>query len=68
MSRRLKSTNVKHQVRELLDQLPDNCSVEDVQYELYLLEQIRRGEQSLRDEGGISHDDVKRRAALLPKK
>ena len=68
MSSRVKSPNVKNQVRELLERLPDNCSVEDVQYELYVLEKIRRGEESLREEGGISHDDVKRRVASWPKR
>ncbi len=34
-------TNVKQQVRELLDRLPDDCSVEDIQYQLYVTQTIR---------------------------
>lgn len=35
-------TNTKQQVREILDQLPDDCSLEDVQYRLYVVEMLRR--------------------------
>jgi hypothetical protein len=31
----------KEQVQKVLEQLPDDCSVEDVQYELYVLERLR---------------------------
>ncbi len=55
--------NVKEQVRSLLDQLPDNCTLDDLQYHLYVLEKIRGGEESLeRNGGGIPQDEVKRRA------
>jgi hypothetical protein len=30
----------KDEVRELLDKLPENCSLEDVQYHLYVIEKI----------------------------
>lgn len=32
---------VKQQVRDVLEQLPDDCSIEDVQYRLYVLETLR---------------------------
>jgi predicted transcriptional regulator len=34
--------NVKRQVQEILKHLPEDCSVEDVQYHLYVIEKIRR--------------------------
>lgn len=34
--------NAKAQVREVLDRLPDDCSLEDVQYHLYVAEKLRR--------------------------
>ena len=34
--------DTKQQVRTILDQLPDDCSVEDVQYHLYVIEKLRR--------------------------
>jgi hypothetical protein len=54
---------VKRQIREMLEQLPDDCTVEDVQYQLYLIEKINRSEKALQHDGGISHDEVKRRVA-----
>jgi predicted transcriptional regulator len=35
-------SGVKQQIREVLDQLPDDCSVEDVQYRLFVLETLRK--------------------------
>jgi hypothetical protein len=32
----------KEQVQKVLQELPDDCTVEDVQYELYVLERLRR--------------------------
>src|SRR5579883_2499036 len=34
---------LKQAVEQLLDKLPDNSSVEDIQYHLYVLEKGRRG-------------------------
>jgi predicted transcriptional regulator len=33
----------KQEVSELLNRLPDDCSLEDVQYHLYVLQKIERG-------------------------
>ncbi len=33
----------KQEVSELLDRLPDDCSLEDIQYHLYVLQKIERG-------------------------
>ncbi|MCF6336524.1 MAG: hypothetical protein L3J84_01035 [Gammaproteobacteria bacterium] len=31
-------------VKDLIDHLPDDTSIEDIQYHLYVLEKIRRGQ------------------------
>jgi predicted transcriptional regulator len=33
----------KQTVRDLLDKLPDDCSIDDVLYHLYVLQRISRG-------------------------
>ena len=33
----------KQEVRNLLNRLPDDCSLEDVQYHLYVLQKVERG-------------------------
>jgi predicted transcriptional regulator len=51
---------VKEQVRVLLDQLPSDCTFEDVQYGLFVLEKIRRGRESIDRGEGIPHEEVER--------
>lgn len=33
----------KEEVQRLLNDLPDDCTLEDVQYHLYVLEKVKRG-------------------------
>jgi len=33
----------KDEIKALLDKLPDDCSLEDIQYHLYVVEKIHRG-------------------------
>lgn len=54
-------STVKEEVRGLLDKLPDNCSLEDVQYHLYVVEKIRRGIERADKEGTISQGEVERK-------
>jgi len=51
----------KDKVRALLDKLPDDCSIEDVQYYLYVVEKIHKGIERAEKEGSISQDDVERK-------
>ncbi|MBM4053546.1 MAG: hypothetical protein FJ264_02510 [Planctomycetes bacterium] len=51
----------KEEVKALLDKLPDNCSLEDVQYHLYVIEKIRRGIERAEKEGVLSQDEVERK-------
>jgi hypothetical protein len=53
--------SVKEEVATLLDSLPDDCSVEDIQYHLYVLEKVRRGLERADSEGSISQDDAEAR-------
>ena len=51
----------KQDVRELLDHLPDDSTLEDIHYHLYVLEKIRRGEIRAKTEGTLTQDDVEAR-------
>ena len=51
----------KQDVRELLDHLPDDSTLEDIHYHLYVLEKIRRGEARAQDEGTLTQNDVEAR-------
>jgi predicted transcriptional regulator len=37
----------KQEAAELLSQLPEDVSIEDIQYHLYVLDKIRRGRQAV---------------------
>lgn len=54
-------STAKDEVKALLDKLPDNCSLEDVQYHLYVVEKIHRGLERAEKEGVLSHDEVERK-------
>lgn len=50
----------KHAVRALLDRLPDDCSVEDVLYHLYVLQAVERGQADAAGGRTVSHEEVER--------
>jgi len=51
----------KQQVESLLHKLPDNCSLEDIQYHLYVLEKVQRGLETARTSGTLSHQEAEQR-------
>ena len=51
----------KEEVKSLLDKLPDECTLEDVQYHLYVVEKIQRGIDRANLEGTLSQEDVERK-------
>ncbi len=51
----------KQQVESLLHKLPDNCSLEDIQYHLYVLEKVRRGLDEARSSGTLSQEEAEKR-------
>ncbi len=53
--------SAKQDVKDLLDQLPDEATLEDIHYHLYVLEKIRRGEQRATTEGTLTQDEVEAR-------
>ncbi len=53
-------STAKEDVKALLDKLPDDCSLEDIQYHLYVVEKIRRGIERAETETVLSQDDVER--------
>jgi hypothetical protein len=50
----------KERVRDLLDRLPDDCSVDDVLYHLYVIQSIDRGMADVASGRTTPHDEVER--------
>ncbi|MBE9103640.1 hypothetical protein IQ229_01365 [Nostoc cf. edaphicum LEGE 07299] len=51
----------KEKVQSLLNQLPDDCSIEDIQYHLYVIEKVSRGLEAADIEGVITQEEVEKR-------
>ncbi len=51
----------KQDVESLLNKLPDNSSVEDIQYHLYVLDKVRGGLEDARVNGTLSQEEVETR-------
>jgi len=50
----------KDAVRELLDRLPDDCSLEDVLYHVYVVQQAEEGLRAALEGRVIPHEQVMR--------
>lgn len=53
--------SLKQNVEQMIRSLPDNCTAEDIQYHLYVLDKIQKGRQDIRDGKGITHEEAKAR-------
>jgi hypothetical protein len=51
----------KKEVESLLKKLPDNCSLEDIQYHLYVIEKIQRGIEVAEKKGVVSQEEAEKR-------
>jgi hypothetical protein len=54
-------STAKEEVHALLSRLPDDCSIEDIQYHLYVIEKVRNGLDAADTEGAISQEEVEQR-------
>ena len=51
---------IKQSVIELLDKLPENCTLDEIQYHLYVLQTVERGRQEFAQGKKLRHEDVMR--------
>ena len=51
----------KEEVEELLGKLPNDCSLEDIQYHLYVLEKVRNGIVAAETGGTVPQEEVEAR-------
>jgi len=53
----------KQQVASMLQQLPDDCSLEDIQYHLYVIEKIKNGVARAETDGVIPQQSAEKHLA-----
>ena len=54
-------STAKEEVEALLSKLPDDCSIEDIQYHLYVIDKVRKGLEAADSQGTISQEEVEQR-------
>jgi hypothetical protein len=54
-------STAKEEVQSLLSKLPDDCSLEDIQYHLYVIEKVRNGLEAAESHGTISQEEIEQR-------
>lgn len=52
-------TTAKQEVEQLLGHLPDDSTLEDIQYHLYVLEKIRRGQADMAAGRTYTHEEAR---------
>ena len=52
---------IKRQVIDLVKSLPDDCTLEDVQYHLYVREKVERGMRAIRQGRVVSQEQAEKR-------
>ena len=51
----------KQEVSDLLNRLPDDCTLEDVQYHLYVLQKIERGLKDIEEGRVYTQEEVEKK-------
>lgn len=54
-------STAKEEVEALLNKLPDDCSLEDIQYHLYVIEKVRNGLEVADSQGAVTQEAVEER-------
>ncbi len=56
-------TTAKDDVRALLERLPDDASLNDIQYHIYVRQKIERGLDAIRQGNVVSQEEIEKRMA-----
>lgn len=57
------TVTAKQEVQKVLDKLPDDASLEQIQYHLYVLQRIEEGRRAIDEGRVIPHEEVEKRMA-----
>lgn len=49
---------IKDKIQSILNQLPDDCSIEDIQYHLYVLEKVHQGLNAADRQATLPQEEV----------
>jgi predicted transcriptional regulator len=52
---------IKEAVIQMVQSLPDDCTIEDIQYHLYIREKVERGVKAIEEGDVVSEEEADRR-------
>jgi len=58
----------KEEVRRILESLPEDATLEDIQYRIYVRQAIASGLRDIEQRGVVSHDEAERRMSRWTEK
>jgi predicted transcriptional regulator len=61
------AATAKQEVEQLLEQLPDTSTLEDIQYHLYVLEKIKRGRSDIANGRSYTAEEARKRLSRWQK-
>ena len=53
-------STAKQQVESLLQRLPEDCTLEDIQYHLYVLDKVQLGLDDAHKNGTVTQEEVEK--------
>lgn len=53
--------NVKEEAIQLIERMPNDCSIEDILYHLYVKKKVDQGLRDIEEGRVLSHDEMKAR-------
>ncbi len=62
------SATAKQEAQKILDALPDDASLEQIQYHLYVVQKIEAGLRDAEEGRVLSQEEVERRIAKWPER
>ncbi|HWB54897.1 MAG TPA: hypothetical protein VG722_11915 [Tepidisphaeraceae bacterium] len=51
----------KQEVQTVLESLPEDCTLEDVQYRLYVIQKVKSGLEAVDRGEGVEHEEATKR-------
>lgn len=58
------ATTIRDEARQLVDQMPDDATWDDVLYQVYVRQSIEAGLEDIREGRVVSSDEVQRRLGI----
>ena len=52
----MEAIDIKRQAHNLIDRLPDDCDIDDIQYHLYVMKKVQNGLEAIED-GRVLHQE-----------